>query len=252
VVPFLGVRFLIGAAALLPFIVRRADRSSGRPGLVKAGMAAGIPLLIGYVFQTAGLQYTSSSVSAFITYLLVVFVPIMSALVLRRRPTTPTLLGVAVATTGLFLLAGRGVHLGKGELLTLGCAFAFAVNIVVLARVAPLYDTLRLNFVQLVVVGIGCAVPGLFLGGYRFPAKVWAAAAFTGVFASAIAFALQVWGQRRVGPTRTSLLLTLEPVAAALVGYAAGDHLGATGVAGALLILVGIGIAEIPMARSAA
>jgi drug/metabolite transporter (DMT)-like permease len=249
VVPFLGVRFLIGAAVLLPFVARTNRRGAVRPGVVGAGVAAGVPLLIGYLFQTAGLQYTTSSVSAFITYLLVVFVPILSAVVLRRFPTAPTLGGVAIATAGLFLLTGEGTHLGKGELLTLGCAVAFAINIVVLAHVAPLHDTLTLNFVQLLVVGSACFLAGMGMGGYAFPARVWVAAAFTGVFASALAFALQVYGQRRVGPTRTSLLLTIEPVAAAFVGYAAGDRLGWTGVAGALLILAGIAVAEIPLAR---
>ncbi|MDQ1402072.1 MAG: hypothetical protein QOG03_388 [Actinomycetota bacterium] len=250
VVPFLAVRFLIGAAALVPFLRGRTPRD-GWGGVTNAGVAAGVPLLIGYLFQTAGLQYTTSSVSAFITYLLVVFVPIISAVFLRRFPTASTLLGVVVACVGLFLLTGRGVHLGHGEILTVGCAAAFAVNIVVLAQVAPHHDTLQLNFIQLLVVGVGCLVPGFFMGGYHFTAKVWVAAAFTGVFASAVAFALQVWGQRRVGPTRTSLLLTIEPVAAAGAGYLAGDRLGLVGVAGAVLILAGIAVAEIPMARRA-
>jgi drug/metabolite transporter (DMT)-like permease len=63
------------------------------------------------------------------------------------------------------------------------------------------------------------------------------------------AFSLQVWGQRRVGPTRTSLLLMIEPVAAAVLGALTGEHLGVHGVVGALLILAGIGVAEAPVAR---
>jgi drug/metabolite transporter (DMT)-like permease len=64
------------------------------------------------------------------------------------------------------------------------------------------------------------------------------------VTASALAFGLMVWAQRRVGPSRTALLLMLEPVFAGLAGYLAGEHLGALGVAGAALILVGIAVAE--------
>jgi drug/metabolite transporter (DMT)-like permease len=244
-VPFLAVRFLVGALAMAPF----ARRGPSQPGVWRAGLVCGTALLLGYVFQTVGLQYTTSSVSAFVTYLLVVMVPVISALTLRKVPTPPTIAGVVLATAGLFLLTGRGVHLGKGELLTLGCALSFAVHIVLLAHFAPRFDTTKLNGIQLLVVGGACLVPGLWLGGYEFTARAWLAAAYTGVAVSGLALGLQLWGQRQVGPTRTSLLLMIEPVSAAFLGYAVGDRLGAGGVVGAVLILAGIAVAELPVAR---
>src|SRR5205814_1824352 len=107
------------------------------------------------------------------------------------------------------------------------------------------FDTARLNAVQLAVVGGVCLVPGLFMGGYRFTAVAWGAAVYTAVASSAAAFGLQVWGQRRVGATRTSILLMIEPVAAALIGLAAGDRLGWEGGAGAALIMAGIAASEL-------
>ena len=248
-VPFLAVRFLIGAGVLAA--VGRARRGAVRQsGLSRAGLVAGTMLLGGYLFQTVGLQYTTTSVSAFVTYLLVVLVPLLSALFLRRRPSPSTLAGVAMATLGLFLLTGRGVALGKGELLTVGCAFCFAAHILVLGEIAPRFDTVRLNAVQLAVVGAVCLLPGLWLGGYDWPPSAWVAAAYTGVMASAVALGLQMWGQRQVGPTRTSLLLMVEPVAAAVIGAAIGERLGWVGAAGAGLILAGIAVAELrPLVR---
>lgn len=241
-VPFLAVRFLIGAAVLWPFARRRPRQ----PGIGRAGVVCGLALAAGYAFQTIGLQYTTGSVSAFITYLLVVIVPVLSAIVLRRRPDVATMAGVVVATVGLFLLTGGGLGgIHKGELLTIGCAIAFAVHIVLLADLAPRFDTSRLNAVQLAVVGVACLIPGFWLGGYRFTARALGAAVYTAVASSAIAFALQVWGQKRVGPTRTSLLLMIEPVSAAVIGAVVGDHLGWEGAAGGGLILVGIGLAEL-------
>src|ERR1700674_4226441 len=111
-VPFLAARFLIGAAVLgVVDRIRgvRGAAGSGEDvprGLGRAGLMAGLVLLGGYVFQTVGLQYTTSSVSAFVTYLLVVLVPLLSPLILRHVPTAPTMLGVALATAGLFLLTG--------------------------------------------------------------------------------------------------------------------------------------------------
>lgn len=248
VVPFLAVRFLVGAAVLAPFAARGRGRG-GDAGVVRAGAVCGLVLLAGYLFQTVGLQYTTAPVSAFVTYLLVVIVPLISALVLRRLPGAATVAGVAVAAVGLVLLTGEGAGIGRGELLTLGCAVAFAVHIVLLAELSPRHDTVRLTAVQLAVVGGLCLVPGAALGGYAFPLRAWLAAAFTGAAVSALAFFLQVWGQRRVGPTRTSLLLMLEPVAAAGLGHVTGERLGARGAAGGVLILAGIVVAELPLAR---
>jgi drug/metabolite transporter (DMT)-like permease len=239
--PFLAVRFLIGAVVVWPLAARRPTTR----GATRAGILCGLALLAGYIFQTVGLQYLSSSVSAFITYLLVLIVPALSAAVLRRVPSSPTLVGIVLAALGLFLLNGAATSFGKGELLTLGCAFFFAVHILLLAEFAPRHDALRLNAVQLTVVGAGCLLPGLFTGGYDFPLSVWLAALYTGVAASAVAFGLMVWAQRRVSPSRTALLLMLEPVFAAAVGAITGDRLGALGVTGAALILAGVLVAEL-------
>jgi len=249
-VPFLGVRFLTGTVLLGLFLARIGGWSRLRqPAVIRGGLRAGVPLLAGYLLQTFGLRYTSTPVSAFITYLLVVFVPVLGAFWLGRLPHGRVVVGVVLATAGLFLLTGAHLHVGLGELLTLGCAVTFAVNILEIDRAVganPEYhDVVAVAVVQLGVVAVGCLLPGFFLGGYRMPGSALGAAVYTGVACSALAFGLQVWGQRRVGPTRTALLLMIEPVTAAIVGWVDGQPLGATGLAGAGLILVGILVAEV-------
>ena len=249
-IPFLAVRFLIGAALLVP--MARHGGGLGQPGVGRAGALCGAALLAGYLFQTIGLQYTTSSVSAFVTYLLVVIVPVLAAVWLRRLPDRSVVIGVVLATAGLLVLTGGPSHLGKGELLTVGCAVAFAVHIVLLSELSPRFGASALNAVQLAVVGVACLVVGAFTGGYGFPRRAWLAALYTGAAATALAFSLQVWGQRRVGPSRTSLLLMIEPVAAAVLGAITGERLGLHGVVGALLIMAGIAAAEVPVARRVA
>jgi drug/metabolite transporter (DMT)-like permease len=244
-IPFLAVRFLLGGLVMVPLAVR----APGRPGEARAGVLAGLALVAGYVLQTVGLQYTTASISAFITYLLVVMVPVIAVVALRRPPTPPTVAGVILGTIGLFLLTGKGLALGRGELLTLGCAFSFAIHVILLAEFAPRFDVRRLNAIQLLVTGGLCLVPGLFLGGYDFTARAWGAAVYTAVAVSAAALWLQLWGQRHVGPTRASLLLMIEPVSAALLGYVLGERLGARGALGAAVIMVGIAVAEAPVLR---
>lgn len=248
-IPFLVARFGIGALVLLPFAVRRGRPA---PGFTKAVLVLGALLAAGYVLQTVGLQYTTSSVSAFITYLLVVIVPILSAVVLRIPPSPLALVGVGLAVVGLVLLTASagagggtlGVGLGRGELLTLGCAVAFAAHIVALAADAPRFDVLQLNLGQFSVVAAVLFVPGFFAGGYELSGGTLLAAVYTGVVVSAVAFGLQVWGQRRVSATRTALVLLLEPVFAAVLGFFAGERLGVLGALGAGVILVAILVSE--------
>jgi drug/metabolite transporter (DMT)-like permease len=250
--PFLAVRFAIGTAALAPLALRHGGRGLRTPGMLRAGALAGLALTAGYGLQTVGLQYTTSSVSAFLTYLLVVFVPLIVAITTRRLPPWPTVAGVALAVAGLALLGGGpDVGTGRGELLTLGCALAFAVHLLALADAAPRFPVAALSAVQFAVVAGVLVVPGLFAGGYRLTGEAWAAAAYTGVAVTACGLGLQAWGQRRVSPTRAALLLLIEPVSAAVLGFLAGERLGAAGAAGALLILGGIVVSElaVPVAR---
>lgn len=242
---FLSVRFAIGGLVLLPMAARRP----AAPGGGGAGVACGAALAVGYVFQTVGLQRTTASVSAFITYLLIVIVPLLSALVLRRRPTASALVGVVLGTLGLVLLTGGAARLRAGEILTLGCAVAFAVHVLLLSELAPRHDALRLNAVQLWVVAGACAVPGALLGSFRMPLPAFAAAAATGVGASALALGLQVWAQRRLSAVRVSLLLLIEPVSAALLGAATGERLGTAGLLGCAVILAGIAVTELDLVR---
>lgn len=240
---FLAVRFTIGALALWPF----ARRRPAHPGEWRDGFLCGLALLAGYVFQTIGLQYTDSATSAFITYQLVVFVPLLEAIVHRRRPHPATLAGVVVAVVGLVLLTdpGGAGGFGRGEVLTLGCALAFGVHVLLVAGAVQRHDPVRLTAIQVAVVGLLSAPPGLVQGGLDFPGSALGAAAATAVIATAVAFVLQVSGQRHVPPTRAALLLLLEPVFAAVLAAMTDDPLQAIQVAGAGVILVAIVLSEL-------
>jgi drug/metabolite transporter (DMT)-like permease len=269
--PFVAVRFLIGAG-LLWLLARRRPAS---PDEVRHGVAAGLALWSGYVLQTVGLQDTDPATSAFLTYLLVVVVPVLAFVVWRRRPPTSTLAGIGVAVVGLVLLTGvvggtgspDGGGLGVGELLTLACAVAFAVHILVVNQVTQRHDPLRFTFFQLLTVGmlatVGTAVDrtvtvlrpdaSSWSDGLHFDLASLGAAAFTGVFASALSFAAMVWAQRVVSPSRAALILLMETVFATTLAWVTGDPLSGTGVVGGALILVGVVAAEVvPMRRNGA
>ncbi|MCU1371056.1 MAG: protein of unknown function transrane [Ilumatobacteraceae bacterium] len=242
VLPFLAVRFLIGTAVLWPL----ARRKRTTPREVRHGVLAGLALLAGFLLQTTGLKTTTSATSAFLTYLLVVIVPLIGVARTRIAPPLNVLIGVLLAVAGLVLLSGGVDGIGTGELLTVGAAFFFAVHIVVLGEVAEHHDPIRLTMWQALTVGGCCFVPGFFApGGYSFDAGVWFAAAFCGVGATAAAFWCMTWAQRVVPESQAAIILLLEPVSAAVLGALAGEALGIGGAAGAVLILASVLVAEL-------
>jgi drug/metabolite transporter (DMT)-like permease len=240
---FLAARFLLGGAVLAVVARRRPRRA---PHELRHGIAAGLALTVGYISQTVGLQYTTAATSAFLTYMLVVVVPLAGWMALGRRPHPLTAVGVALAVAGLALLTGGGgTGFGRGEVLTLVCAVAFAVHIVILGEVASRHDAVRLTCVQLLTVGGVCLVPALVTGGLALPADAVGAAVFTGVFATALAFLAMVAAQRIVSPARAALVLLLEPVFAAILDGLTGAPVRASTAAGGALILVAVVVAEV-------
>jgi drug/metabolite transporter (DMT)-like permease len=243
---FIAYRFL--AAALLLAAIRPRLATGGRPGLLVAGVVAGLALFAGYGFQTVGLQYTTASNAGFITGMSVVLTPLLAALVLRQPPGRWPVVGALVAALGLALLSLQRLEVHRGDALVFCCAVAFAVHIILLGRYAPRFPAYPLAVVQLATAGLcGLAWAGV-AGDLVVPssALVWSALAITAVVASAAAFLIQTRAQREVSPTRTAVIFTMEPVFAGLFGFlVAGERLSGRGWLGAGLILCGMLIAEL-------
>jgi drug/metabolite transporter (DMT)-like permease len=242
---FLAVRFAIATLTLAVPGTRRV-RSLGGPG-IGAGALLGLLLAAGYVLQTAGLERTTVSSTGFVTGMYVVLTPLL-ALALFRSPISPAAwAGVGVSTVGLALLSG--VHAGSagGDLLVLAGAAVYSLQIVLMERFAPRYDAVAFTLVEMAAACSGLLVVALARGELGVPRgwTVWGALLVTGVFASALAFLVQTWAQRRTSATRTALAFTMEPVFAALFGITlAGDRLGALGWTGCAAIMAGIVLAE--------
>lgn len=243
---FLGLRFAIAVVAFA--VVMPASVRSLRPSTIGVGLLAGAFLTLGYVFQTWGLQDTSASKAAFITGMFVVITPIMQALILRRPPRAVTILGVAMAVTGLWLLSG-GSNGGwsVGDTRVLACAIAYSAHIIVLGSVGHHHDVRPFTLVQLATVAVACGAISLVTEPVALPTEssVWVALLVTGVLGSAVAFAVQTLAQRVLSPTKTALILITEPAFGGLFGWVAGERLGFGGLAGAALILGGMVVAEV-------
>lgn len=247
---FLFIRFTLASFIVLPLIIR-TDRYKTLPW--KAGMLAGVFLFIGFAAQTIGLQYTTASKSGFITGLNVVFVPIFAAIFEKRMLRTNSGFAVVLAVIGLYLLTNPGAQaFNQGDAWTILCAAGFALHIIALDWYSRRVDYFGLFFLQIVTVAVlsAVAVPFENNGFQLFPKGVTTnilfAVIITAVFATAVAFFIQNWAQRITTATRTALILTMEPVFAAITAYFfLTEKLGWMGLLGALVILAAIIIAEI-------
>jgi len=253
---FLALRFSLATLVMAAAFAGRYTAFPSARRSIQGGIWAGLALFGGYLFQTMGLRYTSAPNSAFITSLSVVAVPFLVALVYRSVPRPAEVAGVALATAGLALLTlpGWGLAMGLGDLLTLVCALSFGVHVVILARFAPKCSFELLSLTQVGVTAL------IALGAVwwaepvrlRWTPRLALALAVTGILATALAFSVQTWAQRRLSPVRTALILAMEPVFAWLTSYlAAGESLSRRGAAGAALILAGALLAELKPSRAA-
>jgi drug/metabolite transporter (DMT)-like permease len=242
---FLALRFAIAALVLAAPAAGRI-RTLGRPGWL-AGGALGLLLALGYALQTAGLERTTVSSAGFITGLYVVFTPLLALALFRTRVGGAVWVGVALAVVGLAMLSGVGAGDPVGDLLVLLGSAAYSIQIVLMERYAPRYDPVAFTQVEMLAAFAGFAVVAVASGQVEVPhgRTVWGALLVTGIFASALAFLVQTWAQRRTSATRTALAFAMEPVFAGFFGFwLAGDRLGAIGWGGCALIMAGIVVAE--------
>lgn len=220
---FLGVRFLLAAAAMTLIAWRHVARL-GRPLLLRSAVL-GVLYTAAQILQTVGLETTPASVSGFLTGVYVVLTPLIAALAFRQRIGRSTWIAVAVAAAGLVVLTLTGISFGLGEALTLGGALAYALHIIATARWAKVEHALGISMVQLWVIGILCAVGGA-PDGITLPATAdqWASMLFMVVFASIAAMWVQTWAQAQISATRAAVIMTAEPVWATVFAVAFGGE----------------------------
>ncbi len=247
---FLAWRFALACVAFVVFyprVLRKLNRANLRMGLI-----AGVLLAGGYIFQTWGLDgatRTTPARAAFITGLYVVITPLLQAVLLRRRPRRSTLLGGAIALAGLWILSDIGSQTGGwvfGDTLVVICAVVYSFHIIVLGSTGEHHDVSALTLIQLGTVAVICGGISLITEQAPLPTEpsVIAAIVITGVFASALAFVVQTWAQRRLPPSRVAIILVTETAFGGLFGWAAAGVWPPREVLGALVMFSGLVISE--------
>lgn len=252
---FNGIRFLLGALALLPFILFMSRKKDGRevlmpPGklFIWGGIAAGALVFLGASFQQVGLIYTTAGNAGFITGLYMVIVPVMG-LAIGQRTSKGTVLGVILAVIGLYFLSvTENLTMSWGDALVLIGAFFWAAQIIVIGKLSPLVDTLRLAFAEFLI----CALLSLGVA-FAFESTTWEGISgaaipliYGGLASVGIAYTIQVFVQKRAHPSHASIIMGLEAVFAVLGGWLfLGEVLSFKAFIGCSLMLAGMLVSQL-------
>lgn len=246
-VDFLAVRFLIAGAAMLAVAPRAIARLS--PEVRRRAAVLGGLYGVAQILQTAGLAHTPASVSGFITGLYVVATPLFAAVVLRTRINAWTWAAVALATAGLGVLTLDGLSIGYGQAITFVAALLYAAHIVGLGAWSTPADALGMSILQVLVIAAICLVAALVSGapGVVLPDRGadWVSLVYMALVAGAAAMLAQTWAQSHLPPTRSAIIMSMEPVFAAFFAVLLGGEL-LTGrmVVGGLMVLTAMLVVE--------
>lgn len=249
---FIGLRFLVASVVLAPFAWLESRKAAQPvvPAHLGGFALAGLALFSGMALQQVGLTITTVTNSGFLTGLYVVFVPFITLLVMRQR-LHPVIWPAALMTfIGIWMLAGGSLaDLNAGDILTIGCAVMWAIQVILVGRfVGPSGRPLTLSFVQFSLAGVLGIGLGLAVEGFDLAAVIATLPEilFTGVIATGLAFTLQVIGQRYTTAPQAAIFLSTESLFAALFGAVIlSEQIPALGYAGGLLIFMAILLAEL-------
>nr|WP_281065504.1 DMT family transporter [Jiella sonneratiae] len=257
---YVAAKFGLAALTLLPFAIREARRAKHAVGAPTLGLfvLVGVAIFLAAITQQIGILTTSVTNSGFLTGLYVVFTPILCLALLRQAPHWVVWPAAACSFLGIALLGGGSLTaLRAGDVWTIACAVFWALQIMLIGRFAAAADRpFLLSFVQFAVTALAAApvalaveAPSLRALGAALPEIVYG-----GVFATGLAFTLQILGQRHTTPAQASIFLSSEALFAALFGAIfLAEYIAPLGYFGCGLILVAMVAVEIvPLAGTQA
>ena len=230
VATLVGGRFLIAFIAL--FLISKEARSAlSDQQLWKGGAILGGILLVGFITQMIGLDSITPSTSAFLTSLYVVFTALITTTLTGQKVTRTMILGVALATFGAGFIEGPP-HLswGAGEVLTVFCAFFFALHILFTQKITEEMSPIGVTSTSFLIVVIGSLVVAILTAGTSTTDALLLVTnngvilplLCLGLFGSLFALLLLNLLQRFLHPVQAAIIYALEPVWATIFALGLG------------------------------
>lgn len=236
------LRFAVAAVVAAPFALRSPEARTlfRSPVILLAGALYGIAFMV----QFEGLAHVTVTLAALLVGAMPALIAI-SAKLLGEKVTRASWSGVAAATLGAALIAGRPDGAGSplGVFLSLGSLLIFLAWLIVLRR-APKAPTPMAIPAVTVIVAAATVLPIAFL--MHGPPKLdlspvaWGGILGLGVLGTLLATAAWQFGSARVGSASAGVFINIEPLMGACVGVLLfGDHLTWALATGGLMIIAG-------------
>jgi drug/metabolite transporter (DMT)-like permease len=255
---FQMVRCLLAVALLVPLsflldIGKCSMKESAakwmNPKLWKASILCGIALFVASSLQQNGLVYTDAGKAGFLTAMYIVLTPIVAVFRGHKVPKND-IFSVGIAVVGLYLLSCVGVtEINKGDLMIMGCALAFAVQINCIDHFCEGLDGFRMNCIQALTVAVLSAPCVAFTETVDMGNLLacWGPLCFAGCLSMGIAYSMQIVGQKEIAPTDASLIMSLESVFALLGGWwLLQERMTPTELLGCGLVFAAVIISQLP------
>ena len=265
-ITFFGLRSLIGTItlAILVFIIEKNKRKTeekqgiehvpyGKDYFKRLFSIAPFCVYInvlGNVLVQMGLKYTAASKAGFLNAIYIIFVPVLSFLIFKKKTSIFTWIGTIIAVFGLYLLCVKGdFSIEKGDILILCCTIPFAVHILLISKFVHIFNGLHFTLVEFLSAGIGCTIVGLLTetSDWSVHSQFVPGILYCGILGTGVCYALQATAQKYTDPTVAALLMSLESVFAAITGMIfLNETFTLREVFGVLLICTAIVFAQIP------
>jgi drug/metabolite transporter (DMT)-like permease len=225
---FLFFRFFLASILLSPFLIIKHKFISIKS--ILAGIFLGFLLFLLFAFQTVGLVYTKASIAAFITGSYIIFTPVFSIIILHKKPYKTSIYGVIIAFIGLFFITyEKDFAFNKGIIYLILNAIFLALHLIYVDKYSRKDNTFVLTTIQFITMTI------LFFLCINFVEKTEIkldftynalfAILYTAIFASVIAYLIQIGMQRFTTPTKTGIMFTAEPLSAPFFSYFIGNEI---------------------------
>lgn len=276
---YLAARSFIGAGALwLAILIRKlfsknraaasspefpnAPKPTKKQTLV-GGLVCGAVITVASSLQQYGIaKGATAGQSGFLTAVYMFLVPLFAFVLYRKKISCNVFLGALFAFAGLYFLCIRGnresAAFGTGQLLVLLCAVAYAVHIIVIDRFINI-DGLYLSAIQFSVSAVLSLAASLLWEQPELSALAdsWFEILYAGLFSTALAFTLQIFGQKYAPVTAASIVMSTESVVAFLSEWFCGavgifgENVEMNGwkIAGCVLAFTGILLSQLPPAK---
>ena len=257
---FNGLRSIIGAAVLLPFIFIR-DRQRGEercrwsnPALIKGGVLCGIALCVATSFQQFGILYSNESAgkAGFITAFYIVLVPIFGIFLKKKCPINAWVAAL-IAVCGLYMLCipqGAGFKMEFADTLVFICAIVFTMQILIIDRYSPRVDGVKMAFIQFFTMAVISFVCATVTQSWSFSLEgsAWVAVLYAGVLSSGVAYTLQIVAQKNLNPTVASIIMSLEACVSVIAAWLIlGDAMNIRQITGCAVMFTAIVLAQLPV-----